>query len=91
MLKLGSMRLELFPADQAHSMNQKGGERAIGFKHLAFDVPKLESAMESLRADGIQFDTVIEQDHVTPGLRIVFFRDLEGNIIELMEGYRDEV
>jgi hypothetical protein len=32
-----------------------------------------------------------EQDHVIPGLRIVFFRDLEGNVIELMEGYRDEV
>jgi hypothetical protein len=27
---------------------------------------------------------------VVPGLRIVFFRDPEGNIIELMEGYRDE-
>jgi glyoxylase I family protein len=91
MLKLGSMRLELFPADRARSLNQRGGEQAIGFKHLAFDVPKLESAMESLQADGIQFDPVLTQDHVTPGLRIVFFRDPEGNIIELMEGYRDEV
>jgi glyoxylase I family protein len=91
MLKLGSMRLELFPADRAHSSNQKGGEQRIGFKHLAFDVPKLETAMQSLQGDGIQFDPVIEQDHVTPGLRVVFFRDPEGNIIELMEGYRDEV
>ena len=91
MLKLGSMRLELFPANRAHSIKQRGGEQAIGFKHLAFDVPKLEFAMESLRADGIQFEPVLNQDHVTPGLRIVFFRDPEGNIIELMEGYRDEV
>jgi catechol 2,3-dioxygenase-like lactoylglutathione lyase family enzyme len=53
-------------------------------------VPKLESAIESLRADGIKFDPVIDLDHVIPGHRIVFFRDPEGKIIELMEGYRDE-
>jgi glyoxylase I family protein len=91
MLKLGTVRLELFPTNPALTMQQKGGEQLIGFKHLAFDVPKLERAMESLRADGIEFDPIIEQDHVVPGMRIVFFRDPEGNIIELMEGYRDEV
>jgi glyoxylase I family protein len=40
MLKLGSFRLELFPTDSAKTMNENGGEQLIGFKHLAFDVPK---------------------------------------------------
>jgi glyoxylase I family protein len=90
MLRLGSTRLELFPTEPANTMSQKGGEQIIGFKHLAFDVPNLESVMESLLADGMRFDPVIDCNDIIPGHRIVFFRDPEGNIIELMEGYRDE-
>jgi glyoxylase I family protein len=91
MLKLGSFRLELFPIDSAKTINQNGGEQAIGFKHLAFDVSKLEPAIEALRGDGIEPDRVIDFGAVIPGSRLLFFRDPEGNIIELMEGYRDEV
>jgi glyoxylase I family protein len=90
MLKLGAFRLELFPGDAAKTMNQNGGEQAIGFKHLAFDVPKLEPAIEALRGDGIEPDRVIDFGAVIPGSRLVFFRDPEGNILELMEGYQDE-
>jgi glyoxylase I family protein len=90
MLKLGSVRLELFPTGSTQAEHVNGGEQVIGFKHLAFDVPKLEPAIEALRADGIEPDPIINQDHVVPGFRIVFFRDREGNIIELMQGYRDE-
>ena len=90
MLKLGSFRLELFPTDSAKTMNQNGSEQAIGFKHLTFDVPNLDSAIEALRGDGIEPDRVIDFSTVIPGSRLLFFRDPEGNIVELMEGYRDE-
>jgi len=90
MLKLGSVRLELFPTDSAQTVNANGGEQVIGFKHLAFEVPRLEPAIAALRADGIEPDPIIDLGDVTPGFRIVFFRDREGNILELMEGYRDE-
>ena len=90
MLKLGSIRLELFPTDPAKSDGHKGGEQPIGFRHLAFEVPKLEPVLEALKADGIEPDPIIELPHIVPGLRIAFFRDPEGHIIELMEGYRDE-
>jgi glyoxylase I family protein len=90
MLKLGPVRLELFPTDSAKTGYQQGGEQVIGFKHLAFEVPKLEPAIEALRADGIEPDPIIDVGQVIPGFRIVFFRDPEGNILELMEGYRDE-
>jgi len=59
-------------------------------RHLANDVPKLEPAIAALRADGIEPDPIIDLGDVIPGFRIVFFRDREGNILELMEGYRDE-
>jgi glyoxylase I family protein len=90
MLKLGSVRLELFSADPAQTVNANGGEQVIGFKHLAFDVPKLEPAIEALRVDGIEPDPIIDLGDIIPGFRIVFFCDREGNILELMEGYRDE-
>jgi len=90
MLKLGSVRLELFPTDRNKTAAMQGGEQPIGFKHLAFDVPNLEPILDGLRADGIEPDPIIELPHLAPGFRIVFFRDPEGNILELMEGYRDE-
>jgi glyoxylase I family protein len=90
MLKLRSVRLELFPTDRAKTAAMEGGEQSVGFKHLAFDVPKLEPVLDGLRADGIEPDPIIDVGHIAPGFRIVFFRDPEGNILELMEGYRDE-
>jgi glyoxylase I family protein len=90
MLKLGSVRLELFSSNREKSAAMQGGEQLIGFRHLALDVAKLEPIVEALQADGIEPEPIRELDHVTPGLRILFFRDPEGNIIELMEGYRDE-
>jgi glyoxylase I family protein len=90
MLKLGSVRLELFPTDRAKTAGMQGGEQPIGFKHLAFDVPKLEPVLDALRDDGIEPDPIIELPHLASGFRIVFFRDPEGNVLELMEGYRDE-
>ena len=91
MLKLGATRLELFPTDSLKVGDANAGEQAIGFKHLALDVPKLEPVIESLKSDGVTCDKIIECPHIAPNARIVFFRDLEGNIIELMEGYVDEV
>ena len=85
MLKLGSVRLELYPSDSAN-LDQKGGEQGVGFKHLSFDVPKLESAIEPLRADGIEPDPIEDVSEHIPGCRVVFFRDPEGNIIEFIEG-----
>ena len=90
LIRLGSVRLELFPSDREKSAAMQGGEQPIGFKHLAFDVPKLEPVLDALRADGIEPDKIIPVDHIASGCRVVFFRDPEGNIIELMEGYVDE-
>jgi glyoxylase I family protein len=90
MLKLGAMRLEFFPTDPVKTADAGAGEQPLGFKHLAFDVPRLEPVIEALKEDGIQANEIIEVPKIGPGARIVFFRDLEGNIIELMENYRDE-
>ena len=84
-----AVRLELYPSDSVNA-GQKGGEQGVGFKHLAFDAPKLEPAIESLRADGIEPDPITDISKHIPGGRVVFFRDPEGNLIEFLEGYYDE-
>ena len=53
-------------------------------------MPKLETILDALRADGIEPDPIVELGHMSPGFRIAFFRDPEGNIMELMENYQDE-
>jgi glyoxylase I family protein len=90
LLKLGAVRLELFPPGGGLTPEDKGGEQPVGFRHLALDVPKLEPVLDSIRADGIVPDSIIELPDLAPGFRIVFFKDPEGNILELMENYRDE-
>ena len=90
MLKLGSVRLELYPSDSANA-DQKGGEQLVGFKHLAFDAPQLEPVIESLPGPtAIEPDPIVDINKHIPGSRVVFFRDPEGNLIEFLEGYRDE-
>ena len=88
MLRLGSMCLELFgvKADAA----ARGGEQVIGFKHLAFEVPDLDATIAKLQAAGIETDPIMDAGKHVPGLRVCFFRDPEGNILELMEGWQDE-
>ena len=88
MLRLGSTCLELFSAGASAA---SAGEQSVGFKHLAFDVPNLEVAVANLHADGIETDPIIDCAAVLPGLRVCFFTDAEGNRIELMEGYQDQI
>jgi catechol 2,3-dioxygenase-like lactoylglutathione lyase family enzyme len=90
LLKLGTTRLEFFSAKPGTAADAAGGEQPVGFRHLAFDVPKIEPVLEALKAEGIAHDPIMAVPHIDPGCRIVFFRDPEGNIIELMENYRDE-
>lgn len=90
MLRLGSLCLELFGAP-GQPADQGGGEQPVGFKHLAFEVADMESTLAGLRADGVVPDRVIDAGENVPGMRICFFRDPEGNILELMQGWHDEV
>lgn len=89
MLRLGATCLELFQSD-AKADEQDAGEQRAGFKHLAFEVPNLDATISALHADNVATEPVIDCGQVSPGLRICFFQDPDGNILELMENWRDE-
>ncbi|MCL5269501.1 MAG: VOC family protein [bacterium] len=89
MLRLGSCCIELFNngAADPHAI---GGEQPVGLKHLAFEVPDLAAAAAALQADGIKTGDFLDCSGIVPRMRVCFFRDPEGNILELMEGWDDE-
>ena len=89
MLRLGGTCLELF---QAHGVpdSAQAAEQPVGFKHLAFEVEDIEATVRELQAAGLEPQNIIDCSALVPGLRICFFRDPEGNLTELMQGWSDE-
>ena len=89
MLRLGQTCLELFPTPSGGRQRPRC-DNELGFKHLAFEVPDLDATLARLHADGIATDAVIDCSNLAPGFRICFFKDPDGNSIELMQGYQDD-
>ena len=77
-------------ASPAASPAPNPGEQPVGFKHLAFEVASLEETIRGLKAGGVETGEVIDCGPVVPGLRICFFKDPEGNSIEIMQGWSDD-
>ena len=89
MLRLGGTCLELFQA-KGIPASARASEQPVGFKHLAFEVADIEAKVAEVKAAGIETQDIIDCSSVVPGLRICFFRDPEGNLLELMEGWSDD-
>ena len=89
MLRLGNVCIELFPTPGKPSRADKAGQ-SVGFTHLAFEVQDIEGKVSALRAAGVEMGNIVDCSDTVPGLRICFFKDPDGNVIELMEGWQDE-
>lgn len=59
-------------------------DRQRGFRHVGFKVARLEPWTDPLRAAGVRFH--IEPCDAVGGLRIAFFYDPDGTLLELVEG-----
>jgi glyoxylase I family protein len=89
MTALGEVRVEFFGAANP-GPSDRGGERKVGFKHMCIGVPDVKAKAAALKAAGVDVDPVIDCTHQVPGLYVCFFRDPEGNVVELMQGWQDE-
>ena len=91
MTRLGPVCIEFFQASpQAIALAAKTPRVEVGFKHLAFEVPKLEPVIKSLKRDGVAMGEVFDCSDVSPGLRAAFFHDPEGNQVEILENWADD-
>jgi catechol 2,3-dioxygenase-like lactoylglutathione lyase family enzyme len=87
-------RIELLRYLSPGALNVPGVDRpnAIGLRHLAFRVEDIDAAADRLRRAGVELfsdvQTVPESQVTYAGgvrKRLVYFRDPEGNILELCE------
>lgn len=90
MLRLGGTCLELFQAGRDKKAVQTDGQ-VPGFRHLAFEVGDIDRAVAGLKADGIKTDEIIDCSGIVKGMKVCFFDDPDGNRLELMHGYQDEM
>ena len=77
---VNSTTIELFGGGKPKASPK---ENEVGYKHICFLVDDVDAEFARLRAQAVEFD--MEPATVDAGLRIAFFRDPDGNRIELMQ------
>lgn len=55
--------------------------RDAGLRHIAFTADDLERTRDELKEAGVEF----VEEQLFPGMRLMFFRDPEGNFLHLVE------
>jgi glyoxylase I family protein len=73
--------LEIYAADSP--LAERGNNKLAGFRHLALRVDSLDKAMAELTGRGVKFTGEVRP--AAGGGRIMFFADLEGNLLHLVE------
>jgi len=92
-LKSGNMYLELFRATQAApaAAPEKDGHPWAGVRHLAFQVDDVEEKLAEIGHDANVSLGPMAFDSFIPGWKTVWLRDPEGNIVEVSQGFVDQV
>ncbi|MDI6783414.1 MAG: VOC family protein [bacterium] len=77
-------KIELFGYDKpVETVSRKTDNPLVGFTHLALLVENLDQMVELLKQKGIKFE--VEPMDAKGNVRIAFFKDPDGNVIELIE------
>ena len=73
----GSM-LEIIPSEGARGDNQM---KSMGIRHLAIALDDFDAGYAELKGKGVKF---LAEPYENKGNRLVFFEDLDGNILHLI-------
>lgn len=74
-------QLELFGGGQPKEPGE--GEGKVGYPHVALLVDDVEAEYERLKSLGVEFD--MPPTEAESGIRLAFFRDPDGNRIEIIK------
>jgi catechol 2,3-dioxygenase-like lactoylglutathione lyase family enzyme len=87
-LRSGGAHLELFAFRKAAVATPVGVSDSVGgFKHLALQTSEVDAVAARLEAAGVTF--TVEPMDAAGGVRLAFFRDPDGNLLELVSGVPD--
>jgi glyoxylase I family protein len=81
LISLGNTWLEIYAAEVP--LPGRGNNQLAGFRHLALRVDSLDAAKAELEKHGVNFTGEIRP--AGGGGRVLFFADLEGNLLHLVE------
>ena len=81
LISLGNLWLELYQADAP--LPERGNNKLQGFRHLALRVPSIAEAKAILETRGVSF--VEEVRPAAGGGKVLFFADVEGNLLHFVE------
>jgi glyoxylase I family protein len=92
-LKSGAAYIELFPAEGVSPVQpfEKDGPAYPGVRHFAFQVDDVDAKLAELGKEGHVTFGPFGFDDVIPGWRTVWVSDPDGNIVEISQGYIDQV
>jgi glyoxylase I family protein len=92
-LKLGEMYLELFQAqgDAPSPKPAKDGDTWPGIRHIAFQVADVDAALAEIGESVPVSFGPFSFDSFIPGWRTVWVRDPDGNIVEISQGFVDQL
>jgi glyoxylase I family protein len=81
LISLGNVWFEIYAAEAP--LPDRGNNKLAGFRHLALRVNSLEAARAELTKRGVTFSEEIKP--AAGGGQVLFFADLEGNPLHLVE------
>ncbi len=91
-IRLGDFYLELFKSDDKAGGDAgggpkvMGGEQPVGFKHFALEVDSVADYHERMK-DEVTFTVPPQASPALSGMTLAFFKDPDGNIVQLLEGW----
>jgi catechol 2,3-dioxygenase-like lactoylglutathione lyase family enzyme len=89
-LRSGGAHVELFEFRDHEAQTAVGVPDTVGgFKHLALQTDDVDGVAARLKAAGTEF--TVEPLDAVGGVRLAFFRDPDGNLLELVSGVPDVV
>lgn len=77
-------RIRLVRIDAGSGSTWVADDLQAGFRHVGFKVADLDARVEALQAEGVPFQ--LEPINAEGGVRITFFYDPDGTLLELVEG-----
>ena len=81
----GGMMIEIYAGD--FSLEQTGNNKLNGWRHVALRVDSIDKAKAELEQRGVKFTDEIKP--AAGGGRVLFFRDLEQNLLHFVERSAD--
>lgn len=92
-VRSGNLRLELFRAegDRPVPPADRDGPHYPGVRHVAFQVDDVDMKLAEMGSDARITLGPLNFDDFIPGWRSVWLADPEGNVIEISQGYVDQI